>query len=289
MEGKWYIYLKIYMREVVILEKYQFVVSKEFIFDDWKVKNVNLITDYLFIAGPCSIENYNQMEQLAFKLKQVGANIIRGGAFKPRTSPYSFQGLGTEGLRILKEIGEMSGLPTVTEVLDVRDIDVASACSDILQVGTRNMMNYSLLKELGRCSKPIVLKRGMCSKIEEWLWSAEYIMSEGNRRVLLCERGIRTFENWTRNTLDLSAVSILKNMTNLPVIVDPSHGTGRSDIVESMSLAAVFSNCNGVIVEVHEKPDLSITDAKQAISVEQFGLICKKTKEILKIKKQWKN
>lgn len=261
--------------------------SKKALLEEWTVKDINLKTNYMLIAGPCSIENYDQMECLALKLKKAGANLIRGGAFKPRTSPYSFQGLGVEGIKILGEIGKITGLPTVSEILDIRDIEATCKYIDILQVGTRNMMNYSLLKELGKCKMPIILKRGMCSTIEEWILSAEYIINEGNNRVILCERGIRTFEKWTRNTLDLSSVALLKNMVDLPVIVDPSHATGRRELIEPMSLAAVFSNCNGIMLEVHETPDLAITDSKQTISVETFEEVCGKTRRLLQLKEKW--
>lgn len=240
------------------------------------VENLNFGIDFILIAGPCSVENEKQMIMTAQKVKEYGANMLRGGAYKPRTSPYSFQGLGEEGLRILKKAKEETGLPIVTEVMDTRDVDIACKYADVLQVGARNMQNYSLVKEVGKTNKPVLLKRGMSCTLLEWLGSAEYIMSEGNSQVILCERGISTFEPYTRYTLDLSSVPAVKELSHLPVIVDPSHGTGRVNLVESMSLAAVAAGADGLMVEVHYDPPTALSDKNQSMTPGQFkGLAAK--------------
>lgn len=236
--------------------------------------------DFIVIAGPCSVESEEQTLITAHMVKEAGANMLRGGAFKPRTSPYAFQGLGLQGLKILEKAKKETNLPIVTEVLDPRDVSWVCEFADVLQIGTRNMQNFALLKEVGKVNKPVMLKRGMYSPIVEWLNSAEYIMNEGNSKVILCERGIRTFETYTRNTLDLSAVPALKELTHLPVIVDPSHGTGKLSLIEPMSLAAMAAGANGLIVEVHHDPDKALSDKDQALTPKQFAGLMKKIKKL---------
>ncbi len=223
------------------------------------------------MAGPCSIEGRDMMLETARTVAAAGATILRGGAFKPRTSPYAFQGLGVEGLRYLAEAGEATGLPVITEVMEPGLVDVVSEHSDILQVGTRNMQNYSLLTAVGKAGKPVMLKRGYGATIEEWLMAAEYIMSSGQPQVILCERGIRTFETYTRNTLDLTAVPLLHHLTHLPVIVDPSHATGKRWLVRPMALAAVAAGADGIMVEVHPNPNEARSDGEQSLTFEQFA------------------
>lgn len=222
------------------------------------------------MGGPCAVEGKDAFIDAARVVKEGGAHILRGGAYKPRSSPYSFQGLEEEGLRIMAEASKITGLPFVTEVLDQHAVETVCRYADILQVGTRNMQNFKLLKELGRTKKPVLLKRGMSSTIEEWLMAAEYIVSEGNRQVILCERGIRTFETITRNTLDLSAVPIIKKLSHLPIFVDPSHGTGSWEWVESMSMAAVAAGADGLMVEVHPSPREALSDGPQSLNPEHF-------------------
>ena len=226
---------------------------------------------FVVMAGPCSIEGREQLYQTAQAVRKAGARILRGGAFKPRTSPYSFQGLGEEGLKYLAEIGRELKMPTVTEVMDPRQTELVSRYADIIQVGARNMQNFDLLKELGRAQKPILLKRGMSAKIEEFLMSAEYVLSQGNYNVILCERGIRTFEEATRFTLDLAAVPLIKELSHLPIIVDPSHGTGRRSLIAPMSRAALAAGSNGVMIEVHPKPETALSDGFQSLNVEDFN------------------
>jgi len=227
--------------------------------------------DFILIAGPCAVEDEEQTLEVARRVKDAGAHALRGGAWKPRTSPRSFQGLGEKGLEILAAAREETGLPIVTEVMDARHIEKVAACADILQVGSRNMQNFTLLKELGRIDHPILLKRGMSATLDEWLLAAEYILSGGNRRVVLCERGIRTFETSTRNTLDLSVVPLVKERSPLPVIVDPSHGTGRASLVHPMSLAAVAAGADGLLVEVHPDPDRAASDRDQQLTPDSFS------------------
>ena len=221
--------------------------------------------DLWVVGGPCSVEGRELLLEAAHMVKELGVHALRAGAFKPRTSPYSFQGMGVEGLKILAEAREETGLPVVNEVMDTRDVPVVAEYADVLQIGTRNMQNFSLLKEVGRCGKPVLLKRGMSATIEEWLMAAEYIMSEGNHQVILCERGIRTFETATRNTLDLSAVVVAKSLTHLPVVVDPSHGVGKRAFVVAMARAAVAAGADGILVEVHPRPDEAKSDSAQTI------------------------
>ncbi len=233
---------------------------------------------FCVIAGPCSVENEKQTIETAHAVKKAGADMMRGGAFKPRTSPYAFQGLGLKGLKILKKAKEETGLPIVTEVIDTRDVPWVCEYADVLQIGARNMQNFSLLKEVGKAHKPILLKRGLNSTIEEWLNCAEYILDGGNPDVILCERGIRTFETYTRNTLDISSVPALKELTHLPVIIDPSHATGRASMISPLTLAAVAAGADGIIVEVHINPAEALCDREQTLNPEQFSEMMKKTR-----------
>lgn len=227
------------------------------------------------MAGPCSVESIQQMEEVASALAKMGIKIIRGGAYKPRTGPYSFQGLGKEGLEILHQVGKKYNLATVTEVLDIRDLDTICAKCDMLQVGARNMQNFELLKELGKVSKPVLLKRGLNATIEELLLAAEYILSHGNPNVVLCERGIRTFETETRNTLALATVPLVKELSHLPIIVDPSHGTGKKSLIEPMTKAAIAAGADGFIIEVHPHPEVALSDAQQQLTPDEFAELMK--------------
>ena len=237
-------------------------------------------TNFALMAGPCTVENRDQMLASADSVAAAGATMLRGGAYKPRTSPYSFQGLGREGLRLLAEAKEKTGLPIVTELLDLRDLDDVLDVADVIQIGARNMQNYSLLAEIGKSGRPALLKRGLSATVEELLMASEYILKEGNENVMLCERGIRTYETAYRFTLDLLAVPALKEQTHLPVIVDPSHAPGRRDWVESMSLAAVAAGADGIIVEVHNEPDKAICDAAQQVPTSDFGELTSKIESI---------
>jgi len=226
------------------------------------------------MAGPCSVESEEQMIEVARAVKASGATVLRGGAFKPRTSPYSFQGMGTDGLRLLKTAGEAVGLPIVSEIMDAAQLPYFEDV-DIIQVGARNMQNFNLLKELGKQEKPVMLKRGLSSTYEEWLMSAEYVMAGGNEKVILCERGIRTFETFTRNSLDISAVPVLKRLTHLPIIVDPSHATGKAALVPPLAKAAVASGADGLIIEVHNDPEHALCDGPQSLRPEVFDHLTK--------------
>lgn len=232
------------------------------------------------IAGNCAVETLDTSLATARAVKAAGAIIQRGGAFKPRTSPYSFQGLGEEGLLILREVKKQTGMPIVTEVLDPRHVGLIAEHADILQVGTRNMQNFELLRELGTIKKPVLLKRGMAATIEEFLMSAEYVLSSGNPNVILCERGIRTYETATRNTLDISAIPVLKNMTHLPVVVDPSHAAGKRDYVAALAKAAIAAGADGLIIDVHPEPQKSLVDPDQALNFEQFAALLEDLKKI---------
>lgn len=223
------------------------------------------------MAGPCSVESRDQLITTAHAVKEAGGHILRGGAFKPRSSPYSFQGLGEEGLKILAEAREITGLPVVSEVMDPENLPLVAEYVDILQIGARNMQNFPLLKAVGRLNKPVMLKRGLSATIEEWLMSAEYILNEGNPHVILCERGIRTFETYTRNTLDLSAVPVVKHLSHLPVIVDPSHGVGKRRYIAPMSKAGIVAGADGLIVEVHPNPEQALSDGPQSLSLPEFN------------------
>lgn len=244
------------------------------------VNGLKVGEEFVVIAGPCSVENEKQTIETAIAVKNAGAHMLRGGAFKPRTSPYAFQGLGLKGLKILKKAKEETGLPVVTEVMDPRDVLWVSEYADVLQIGARNMQNFSLLKEVGRAKRPVLLKRGMHSTIQEWLNCAEYILAEGNYNVILCERGIRTFEFATRNTLDISAVSVLKELTYLPVIVDPSHAAGRASLVPSLSLAALAAGADGLMVEVHVNPETALSDREQSLRPHEFVKLMEKLRRL---------
>jgi 3-deoxy-7-phosphoheptulonate synthase len=235
------------------------------------------------IAGPCAVEGRGSYLLTAEAVKRGGADVLRGGAYKPRSSPYSFQGLQEEGLKILAEARSMTGLPVVTEVLDRRSVEIVAAYADILQVGSRNMQNFVLLKELGQVGKPVLIKRGLSATIEEWLMAAEYILSEGNEKVILCERGIRTFETYTRNTLDLSAVPIARELSHLPVFVDPSHGTGRWRCVSPMCMAAIAAGADGLLVEVHSSPKEALCDGPQSLLPGKFSQMMDSLKKVAEI------
>ncbi len=228
---------------------------------------------FALIAGPCSVESQQQITQVAADVKEAGAHILRGGAFKPRTSPYAFQGLKDEGIRLLLEAKKESGLPIITEIMNVRSLDLFEDV-DIIQVGARNMQNFDLLQELGKTNKPILLKRGLANTLQELLMSAEYIMSQGNENIILCERGIRTYETYTRNTLDLSAVPVLHELTHLPVVVDPSHATGKASLVPTMAAAAAACGADGIMVEVHNDPAKALCDGAQSLTPDQFAALC---------------
>lgn len=244
--------------------------------DDIKIGDGN----FNIIAGPCSIESMDQINKIASYLSKNKVKILRGGAFKPRTSPYSFQGLGFEGLKYLKECGEKYNMKVISEILDPRDVERAINYVDIIQIGSRNMQNYTLLKEVGKVEKPVMLKRGMTATIEEWLMAAEYIALEGNDNIILCERGIRTFDNYTRNTLDLTVVPILKSLTKLPIIVDPSHGTGVRELVTPMSKAAAAVEADGIMVEVHFRPEEALSDGHQSIDFREFDQLVIDTNKV---------
>jgi 3-deoxy-7-phosphoheptulonate synthase len=232
------------------------------------------------IAGPCAVESREQIFETAWAIKEAGAKMLRGGAFKPRTSPYTFQGLGIQGLELLAEVREKVGIPVVTEVMSEADIEVVCEHSDILQIGARNMQNYSLLQQVGKATKPVLLKRGMMSTIHEWLMSAEYVLSNRNYNVILCERGIRTFETATRNTLDINAVTVAKQLTHLPVIVDPSHATGKTNLVAAAAKAAVAAGADGLIIEVHPTPERAMSDGAQSLKPEAFSKLMVELRQI---------
>ncbi|MFC1543897.1 3-deoxy-7-phosphoheptulonate synthase [Gemmatimonadota bacterium] len=234
----------------------------------------------VIMAGPCSVENEDQIEAVAARVAAAGAKVLRGGAFKPRTNPYSFQGLGEDGLRLLRQAADRNGLLTVTEVMDASQIGVVSDYADILQLGARNMHNFSFLRELGRSRKPVFLKRGMSATIVEWLQAAEYVLAGGNGNVILCERGIRTFETYTRNTLDISAIPVVHKLSHLPIFADPSHGTGRRDKVAPMARAAVAAGADGLMVEVHSDPDNALSDGAQSLHPDQFDRLMEEIRQI---------
>lgn len=237
----------------------------------------------LLVAGPCAVESAEVLDTIAGHVKAAGANLLRGGAFKPRTSPYSFQGLGEEGLRILREVGHRHGLPVVTEVMDPRQVDLVGRYTDMFQIGARNMQNFDLLKEVGQAKKPVLLKRGMSATVKDLLMSAEYVLSEGNPDVVLCERGVRSFEDSTRNMLDLSAVPNLKGQSHLPVIVDPSHATGRPDLIPAMARASVAAGADGVHVEVHSCPEKALSDGPQALLPQQYAALMRDLKRLAEV------
>jgi 3-deoxy-7-phosphoheptulonate synthase len=225
----------------------------------------------VMMAGPCTVESLEQVRAIARNVKQYGATILRGGAFKPRTSPYSFQGLGEKGLKYIRKAADENGLLVITECLDTGHVNMVTEYADVVQVGARNMQNFEMLKALGKIRKPVLLKRGMSATIEEWLMSAEYILTGGNHHVILCERGIRTFETYTRNTLDISAIPVVKKLSHLPIVVDPSHGTGRRDKVAPMARAAVAAGADGILIEVHHEPDKALCDGAQSLFPDQFA------------------
>ena len=236
-----------------------------------KVGDVTIGGEVLVVmAGPCAVETEEQILEAARAVKAAGANILRGGAFKPSTSPYSFRGLGKNGLELLAQASKETGMPVITEVMTPQDVELVSRYADILQVGTRNMQNFILLDEVGKTQKPVMLKRGMSATIQEWLLSAEYILVQGNRQVMLCERGIRTFETYTRNTMDISAIPIIKKLSHLPIIADPSHGTGKWHLVTPLSLAAVAAGADGLMIEVHPRPDQALKDGAQSLTFDNF-------------------
>lgn len=235
------------------------------------------------MAGPCTIESYEQMEKTAEALQKYNVKILRGGAFKPRTSPYAFQGLGEEGLKIIREVADKYSMAVVSEVMEISQIPLFEKYVDIFQIGARNMQNFNLLKEMGKVKKPILLKRGLSATFEEWLMSAEYIMSGGNREIIFCERGIRTFERLTRNTLDLCAIPVIKKLSHLPIIIDPSHGTGLRDKVIPMSRAGIAAGCDGLITEVHYNPEVAICDGAQSLYPEQYGELYEQIEKIAPI------
>lgn len=264
------------VEKVVIISQPFKLVSREFKREGTRLQIGDLEIGgekIILVAGPCAVEGKEAFLESARAVKETGASILRGGAYKPRTSPYSFQGLEEEGLKIMAEARESTGLPFITEVLDQYSVEIVSRYADILQVGTRNMQNFRLLKELGQVDKPVLLKRGMSATIEEWLMAAEYIVSGGNNKVILCERGIRTFEQYTRNTLDISAVPIAKELSHLPIFVDPSHGTGNWRWVPPMSLAAVAAGADGLLVEVHPRPLEAFSDGPQSLTPTRFSIM----------------
>ena len=263
---------------VPILQPYK-LASREFNPENTVVNvgNVKIGNQKLQVmAGPCSVENEEQILETANEVKKAGATVLRGGAYKPRTSPYTFQGLGEEGLKMLAKAREITGLPIVTEVLDPVDLEVVEKYSDMLQIGARNSQNYALLKLVGKSKKPVLLKRGMSTTINEFLMSAEYVLSEGNNNVVLCERGIRTFENATRNTFDLNAIPVLKEKTHLPIVADPSHGTGYWQYVTPMALAAIAAGADGLLIEVHPKPEIAVSDGAQSLKPTKFAELMQK-------------
>lgn len=277
------------VERVVPIQKPFKLASREFKPEDTVVKVGDLEIgggSLQIIAGPCAVEGREKYLEIAQIVKELGATMLRGGAFKPRTSPYSFQGLEKEGLEILAEARELTGLPVVTEVMDPRDVEMISSYADVLQIGARNMQNFFLLREVGKTDKPVVIKRGPSATIEEWIMAAEYVMSSGNHNVIMCERGIRTFENYTRNTLDLSAIPVIKHYTHLPVIVDPSHGTGKWWLVEPMARAAVMAGCDAVMVEVHQNPAEALSDGQQSLTPENFARMVESLRAISGIRRQ---
>jgi 3-deoxy-7-phosphoheptulonate synthase len=273
--------------EIVPIRKPYKLVSREFKKEDTIVSlspdvKVGDKQKILIIAGPCSVEGEKQIIEIAEMVKAAGANALRGGAFKPRTSPYAFQGLGETGLKYLAKAREKTGLPIVTEVMDTRDVGLVAKYADMLQIGARNMQNFNLLKEVGKTKKPILLKRGPGSTIKDLLMSAEYILSEGNNQVVLCERGIKTFEDSTRNTLDLNAVPVIKKWSHLPVVVDPSHGTGEWDLVPAMAKASIAAGADGLAIEVHQQPEAALSDGAQSLKPDTFAQLMSELKQIAK-------
>ena len=259
--------------EVVLVSRPFKLPSREFHPDDTVIKVGDVVIggeDLVVIAGPCAVESPEQILDTARLVKETGAQVLRGGAFKPRTSPYSFRGLGESGLQMLAQAKEEMGLPVITEVMSPQDVELVCSYADILQIGARNMQNFILLDEVGMAKKPVMLKRGLSATIEEWLLAAEYILSKGNSEVILCERGIRTFETYTRNTLDLSAIPLIKKLSHLPIVTDPSHSTGKWYLVPPMALASAAAGAHGIMVEVHPNPQMALCDAAQALTFDNF-------------------
>jgi len=255
-------------------------------FVEIKIKNEIISrNNFTFIAGPCTIENYEDLLKIVLKLKEMGIKFFRGGAYKMRTSPYNFKGLGRKGLEIIKKVSEEIGMISVSEIISPEDVPEMSEFVDVLQVGTRNMHNYPLLEKLGTVSNPVILKRGMSSTIKEWLLAAEHLMNAGNKKVILCERGIRTFENYTRNTLDISAIPAVKNLSNLPIIIDPSHSSGKREMIKSLSWAAMAAGADGIMIETHFSPDTTICDSKQTIDFQMLEEIMKPMEVLMNL---WK-
>ena len=272
-------------KTVSITEKYK-LVSREFKKED-SVVDVDGVKigggHFAVMAGPCSVESREQLLEAARAVKECGAQFLRGGAFKPRTSPYDFQGLGVEGLKMMRSVADETGLKVVTEIVNINDIDTICQYADMLQIGARNMQNFQLLKEVGLTRKPVLLKRGLSATISEWLNAAEYIASGGNYNIVFCERGIRTYETFTRNTLDLSAVAAVKELSHLPIIVDPSHGTGRWQMVQPMARAAVAAGADGLMIEVHPRPEVALSDGDQSLKPANFKIVMDEVKQIMKI------
>jgi 3-deoxy-7-phosphoheptulonate synthase len=261
------------------------LVSREFKSEDTivRVGKVKIgLEKIVVMSGPCSVENYDMLLKIAKSIKASGADMLRGGAFKPRTSPYAFQGLGEEGLKYLQQAGRETGLPVVTEVMDIRDIGIVERYADMIQIGARNMQNFNLLKEVGLSKKPVLLKRGMMSTIKEWLMSAEYILANGNFNVVLCERGIRTFEDMTRFTMDISAIPVVKKLSHLPVIADPSHATGKWGLICPVSKASIAAGCDGLMIEVHDNPEKAFSDGEQSMLPVKFKAMIKELRPVAK-------
>ena len=274
------------VKEVIPVTRPYKLVSREFKPEDSVIPVGDIAIgkgNFTMIAGPCAIESEDQALTTAHLVKEAGAQLFRGGAFKPRTSPYSFQGLGEEGLKILAKIRRETGMPVVTEVMDYENFDLVEEHADVIQIGTRNMQNYSLLRRAGKAKKPVMLKRGMAATIDEWLMAAEYILEGGNTQVILCERGVRTFVHHSRNTLDLSAVPFVRNESHLPIIIDPSHAAGRRDQVIPLSRAAVAVGADGLMVEVHHSPEDALSDGAQSLYPEQFKQLCENARSIFRL------
>lgn len=269
---------------VPILKPFK-LASKEFnAHSEVKVGPVTFGGEHLVVvAGPCAVEDEEQLLTTARRIKEEGGQMLRGGAYKPRTSPYSFQGLEEEGLKLLKAAGEETGLPVVTEVVNPRDVELVARYAHMLQIGARNMQNFTLLREVGQVKKPVILKRGLAATVEEWLMAAEYIMKEGNYQVVLCERGIRTFETATRNTMDLSAIPLIKELSHLPVIADPSHATGRKSLVLPLSRAAVAAGADGLMIEVHPRPEKALSDGPQSLNLNEFKALISGIKPLINV------
>ena len=279
------------VKEIIKIGKPFKFVSREFKKEDTliEIKGRKIGgTDLILMAGPCSIENKEMIMDIAKVVKENGGEFLRGGAFKPRTSPYDFQGLGEEGLKYMREACDKYDLVMVTEVMDTRDIELIEKYTDIFQVGARNMQNFSLLKELGKTNKPILLKRGLSATIREFLMAAEYIVAFGNEKVILCERGIRTFEIATRNTVDINGVALLKEKSHLPIIIDASHGTGKKSLVEPVTLGCMLAGADGAIVEIHQNPSCALSDGEQSLNFQEFEILCKKMKKTLEFKESLK-